>query len=116
MGKNSKKNSNRSGFLVVHHLVVDHLVVDRLGRSAWRTQLAALWIVLAAAAWDAGTAAHARSQMAPWCAWNPGIGNYDCSYYTHNQCMATAWGLGGLCVPNPRVGYAEPVRYRRRPR
>jgi hypothetical protein len=102
--------------LTVNFMAVDLLAVDFLRRAAWRAPLGVLWIVLVAAAWDAGTAAHARSQMAPWCAWNPGIDNFDCSYYTHGQCMAAAWGLGGLCVLNPRVGYGNPVRYRRRAR
>jgi hypothetical protein len=100
--------------MAVNVLTANFLAVDFLRRAAW--QLTVLWIVLVAAAWDAGSAAHARSQMAPWCAWNPGIGNFDCSYYTQGQCMATAWGLGGLCVLNPRVGYGDPVRSRRRAR
>jgi hypothetical protein len=28
---------------------------------------------------------------------------FDCSYYTFEQCMATARGLGNSCSPNPRA-------------
>jgi hypothetical protein len=49
-----------------------------------------------------GTAA--RAQPAPWCANLGGRdGGWDCGYYTFDQCMATARGLGGSCAPNPRA-------------
>jgi uncharacterized protein DUF3551 len=55
-------------------------------------------------------------QLAPWCAYLGGFGgNFDCSYYSVAQCMATARGLGGYCSPNPRVAqapYREPRRDR----
>jgi hypothetical protein len=39
---------------------------------------------------------------APWCAYLGGeSGGYDCGYYTFEQCMETARGLGNYCVPNP---------------
>jgi Protein of unknown function (DUF3551) len=67
-------------------------------------------LMLAAAA--GGSAAQAR-KPAPWCAWDTGINNFNCGFYTHQQCMAEAWGNGGLCVPNPRAPYGD-VRQRRR--
>ena len=30
-----------------------------------------------------------------------GGGSWDCSYYTMDQCRATASGAGGYCVANP---------------
>jgi Protein of unknown function (DUF3551) len=53
----------------------------------------------------AGTAAKADwAQTAPWCANMGGRdGGWDCGYYTFDQCMATARGLGGSCAPNPRA-------------
>jgi Protein of unknown function (DUF3551) len=73
----------------------------------------ALLIALALIAASGSNGAHARSPIAPWCAWDPGIGNFNCGYYTHQQCMAAAWGNGGLCVPNSRAGYGY-SRERRR--
>jgi hypothetical protein len=35
-------------------------------------------------------------------------GGWDCGYYTFEQCMATARGLGGSCAPNPWAIYAAP--------
>jgi Protein of unknown function (DUF3551) len=44
------------------------------------------------------------AQTAPWCANMGGRdGGWDCGYYTFDQCMATARGLGGSCAPNPRA-------------
>ena len=46
----------------------------------------------------------ALAQPAPWCANLGGRdGGWDCGYYTFDQCMATARGLGGSCAPNPRA-------------
>jgi Protein of unknown function (DUF3551) len=43
---------------------------------------------------------------------------FDCSFYSYQQCMATAWGLTNSCSPNPL--YVPPrtqVRHKRqRPR
>ena len=52
-----------------------------------------------------GTVARADwAQTAPWCANMGGRdGGWDCGYYTFDQCMATARGLGGSCAPNPRA-------------
>ena len=60
-----------------------------------------------------GNSADARSQVAPWCAWDPGIQNYICSFYTHQQCMETAWGNGGICLPNSWAEHGD-KRQRRR--
>jgi hypothetical protein len=30
-----------------------------------------------------------------------GAGSWDCSYYTMEQCLETASGLNGTCMPNP---------------
>ncbi len=54
-------------------------------------------------------------QHAPWCAYLGGFGgNFDCSYYGLEQCLATARGLGGYCSPNPRAAYQPDPRPRRR--
>jgi len=60
---------------------------------------------LAGTAELSGTAARADwAQTAPWCANLGGRdGGWDCGYYTFDQCMATARGLGGSCAPNPRA-------------
>ena len=48
-------------------------------------------------------------QAAPWCAWFTGYSyNYDCSYFTFEQCLATIRGVGGYCARNV---YPEPPRY-----
>jgi hypothetical protein len=31
----------------------------------------------------------------------------DCSYYTFQQCLETASGLGGICYYNPAILWAE---------
>lgn len=54
-------------------------------------------------------------QAAPWCANMGGGYGFDCSYFTFDQCMATARGLGNFCTPNPRAQYVED-RGRRRVR
>ena len=90
-----------------------------VNRHRWMCALK-IAVVLAAAAGagllDSGNAAMA-AQRAPWCAYLGGFsGGFDCSYYTFDQCMATARGLGGRCQPNPAVAqdpYWQPRRYRR---
>jgi hypothetical protein len=59
-------------------------------------------------------AAHGPRPIPPWCAWDSGVNNFNCRFYTHQQCMADAWGNGGLCVLNPRAYYYGGVRVRRR--
>jgi hypothetical protein len=78
----------------------------------------ALGTLVGAGALDARSAARADwQQLAPWCAYLGGFGgNFDCSYYTFEQCMATARGLGGYCSPNPRAAparYQQPSRVRK---
>ena len=69
-----------------------------------------------AATWGAPTAARAQYQMAPWCAYlGSWGGSYDCSYYTFQQCMATASGIGNICLRNPRY-VGDPGRPQRRSR
>jgi hypothetical protein len=49
------------------------------------------------------------AQATPWCAWFTGYSyNYDCSYYTFEQCLATINGVGGYCARNV---YPEPPLY-----
>jgi len=69
----------------------------------------ALGVLAGMALLDAQATASAQ-QRAPWCAYLGGRdGGYDCSYYTFDQCMATARGLGNTCAPNPRVAF-DPYR------
>src|SRR5436309_6260587 len=77
----------------------------------WALALSAtLWLILAAWAVGATSAAHAAPEAAPWCAAMGGqSGAWDCSYYTFEQCMATARGLGNMCAPNP---YAARIKAR----
>jgi hypothetical protein len=71
----------------------------------------ALGLLVGAGLLDARTAVRADwAQRAPWCAALGGRdGGNDCGYYTFEQCMATARGLGGYCSPNPRVAF-DPYR------
>ena len=57
---------------------------------------------------------NAAMAAAPWCAYMGGFsGSFDCSYYTFEQCMATARGLGGRCQPNPVVAQDPNRQWRR---
>jgi len=54
-------------------------------------------------------------RIPPWCAYMGGDFGFDCSYYTFEQCMETARGLGNYCSPNPRLQTgAPPIRQQRR--
>jgi hypothetical protein len=56
-------------------------------------------------------------QLAPWCAYMGGQYGFDCSYFTFEQCMATARGLGNHCSPNPSFqAGSRPIRQQRRVR
>jgi hypothetical protein len=56
-------------------------------------------------------------QLAPWCANMGGSYGFDCSYFTFEQCMATARGLGNFCSPNPSLqAGSRPIRQQRRVR
>ena len=48
----------------------------------------------------------APRQAAPWCAYLGGGWGFDCSFYTLEQCLATARGLGNQCAPNPRAAWS----------
>jgi hypothetical protein len=78
----------------------------------------ALGVVASAGLLDTRNAAMADwRQTAPWCAYMGGRdGGSDCGYYTFEQCMATARGLGGSCTPNPRVVQGPQDRQWRRAR
>lgn len=57
-------------------------------------------------------------QAAPWCAWFTGYSsNYDCSYFTFEQCLATIRGVGGYCASNvyPEPPLYPPPPHRKRP-
>ena len=81
------------------------MIVNRRRRPRALKLAAMLLMIAGAAELDAQTAANADwRQLAPWCAYLGGFdGGYDCSYYTFEQCMATARGLGNSCMPNPRA-------------
>jgi Protein of unknown function (DUF3551) len=80
---------------------------DRRRRQAGLNIAIALGALAGAWLLDAATVARADwAQRAPWCAYLGGRdGGYDCGYYTFEQCMATARGLGNSCAPNPRVAF-----------
>ena len=40
-----------------------------------------------------------------------GAGSWDCSYYSMQQCLATAQGAGGICQPNPWYAGPRGPRY-----
>ena len=89
--------------------------IARLRKSP-RVPTIVLGLMLASAASDL---AQAGNQTAPWCASQGGRGGgFDCSFYTFEQCMATARGLGGSCAQNPVWIYGPqgPMGQQRRPR
>jgi hypothetical protein len=68
-----------------------------------RRVVLALAFGLTTMAWSGAGEALAQYQAAPWCAATGGFGSaWDCSYYTFEQCMATARGLSNYCAQNPR--------------
>ena len=61
-------------------------------------------VALCAAVLGSRNASAETRRPAPWCAYlGGGSGSYSCGYYTFEQCMETARGLGNYCVPNPRA-------------
>jgi hypothetical protein len=75
---------------------------------------AGLAALLAVAAVDS---AHAiPPQSAPWCANMGGGWGFDCSYFTFDQCMATARGLGNSCSPNPNALVPQRTKANKRAR
>jgi len=70
---------------------------------------------LLAAAAAPNIAEGAARRIPPWCAFEGGQFGFDCGYYTFEQCMETARGLGNYCVRNPRLPEAGwPPRQQRR--
>ncbi len=62
-------------------------------------------------------ASPAAAQYAPWCFYESGrnsSGAVTCTFYSFEQCMATAWGIGGSCSANPYPGQGP--NSRKRPR
>ena len=58
---------------------------------------------------------HRRGGPPEWC--NQGNettgGMMECKYYTMQQCLVSARGVGGTCIPNPYYGWVQ--YYRQRP-
>jgi hypothetical protein len=74
-----------------------------VGFGLRRKAAIAVAVGLLVGAAGAPTTAQAQYQMAPWCAYlGSWGGSYDCSYYSFKQCMATASGIGNICLRNPR--------------
>jgi hypothetical protein len=68
-----------------------------------------LGVILCVGVLDLRSAQAGWNPRAPWCAYLGGFGgNFDCAYYSLEQCLATARGLGGYCSPNPRAFYQPP--------
>jgi hypothetical protein len=86
------------------------MALDRRRRLLGLKLAVALGAVAGAGLVDVQNAATAQGRRpAPWCAAMGGRdGGWDCGYYTFEQCMATARGLGGSCAPNPWAIYAAP--------
>lgn len=83
-------------------------MIDRRRRRCRLAPKAAAALAAAVGLWALASpdSAHAGSrQITPWCAFMGGTYGYDCSYFTFEQCMETARGLGNHCIPNPRQGY-----------
>ena len=83
------------------------MIKDTFWQTALNMLAPAVLSMLVLLACAGGNAVHARNPIPPWCAWDPGISNFNCGFYTHQQCMAAAWGNGGLCVPNSRAAYGN---------
>ena len=53
-------------------------------------------------------ASPAAAQGRPWCfseSGSRGSGAVTCTFYSFEQCLATASGIGGSCGPNPYPSY-----------
>jgi hypothetical protein len=73
------------------------------GRLIRQTTLAAAGLAALMAVASVEPAHAIPPQSAPWCANMGGSWGFDCSYFTFDQCMATARGLGNSCSPNPNA-------------
>ena len=51
-----------------------------------------------------GVTATSADAAAPWCVFY-GPSTYNCSFYSYEQCMATARGAGGYCRENFLEGF-----------
>ena len=73
--------------------------------------------LIAAAMLTAPSSVHAATNY-PWCVQYggglEGIGATSCGFVTWEQCMATARGMGAMCVENP--AYVEPNARPAKPR
>jgi hypothetical protein len=74
-----------------------------IGRLTPQAVLAAAGLAAAMAVATVAPAHAIPPQSAPWCANMGGSWGFDCSYFTFDQCMATARGLGNSCSPNPNA-------------
>jgi Protein of unknown function (DUF3551) len=69
-----------------------------------------------------GTAKQAAAAPRPYCLDADRTHFQDCTYYTFEQCLATAYGLNGICYQNPailwqqREGRPHPTVKRNSPR
>ncbi len=81
-----------------------------------RITIAAAILIVTAAFVNPAIGQPAWRQAAPWCAYMGGGYGFDCSYFTFEQCMETARGLGNFCQPNPRAQVYVDGRGRRRAR
>jgi hypothetical protein len=70
--------------------------------------IASAALVAATAAGVAPSAAQSKGPK-PWCVANGsyGAGSMDCTYWTLQQCRATASGAGGTCRENPEILWAQ---------
>jgi hypothetical protein len=80
-----------------------HPAMTLIPSAPSRRVVLALAFGLTIVSWSGAGEALAQYQAAPWCAATGGFGSaWDCSYYTFEQCMATARGLSNYCAQNPR--------------
>ena len=65
------------------------------------------------------TTSPVAAQYAPWCFYDSGrddSGAVTCTFYSFEQCMETARGIGGSCSPNPYPAAGQELKKRKRPR
>jgi len=79
-----------------------------------RAILLGLGFLVAMVAADIQSASAATAPR-PWCVRDGsfGRGSWDCTYYTFEQCLASASGNNGSCEQNPN--YRGPQKQQRRP-
>ena len=74
----------------------------------------ALGFLIAAFALASHSSAQAQTRVPTWCAYMGGQFGFDCGFYSFEQCMETARGLGNYCTPNPRAQAVPRVSRRAR--